>query len=249
MRLALGTLTFGVSCLAQSPAFEVASVKLNRSGGDRGGISLLPGRITVSNMTLKGLVRYAYDLRDIQISGGPAWFDSDRWDIAATSTGAISDDERRQMLQTLLAERFQLTVRHESKDLPVYALTVAKNGSKLKPNADQKTPRIQTGVSEKGLLRLVGEDAPVSRLTPALVAYVGRIVVDRTGLEGRFDFKLEWVPDAANMPLINGAKMVPAEDGPSIFTAVQEQLGLRLESTKAPVEVLVVDRAEKATEN
>jgi uncharacterized protein (TIGR03435 family) len=249
MRAALIAIAFVVSCQAQSPAFEVASVKLNRLGGDRGGISLLPGRITVSNMTLKGLVRYAYDVRDIQISGGPPWFDSDRWDIAATATGTITDEERRQMLQTLLADRFQLTLRLESKELPVYALTLAKSGSKMKPNPDEKPPRLQMGASVKGLLKLNGEDAPVSRLAAVLVAQVGRIVVDRTGLEGRFDFSLEWVPDAANLPSINGAKMVPAEDGPSLFTAVQEQLGLRLESTKAAVEVLVIDRAQKAAEN
>jgi len=194
-------------------------------------------------------VRYAYDVRDIQISGGPSWFDSDRWDIAATATGGITDDERRQMLQTLLAERFHLALRHEAKDLPVYALTLAKSGSRMKSNPDENRPRIQMGASVKGFLKLTGEDAPVAQLAAVLVAQAGRIVVDRTGLEGRFDFSLEWVPDAANLPSINGAKMVPAEDGPSLFTAVQEQLGLKLESTKAPVQVLVIDRAEKAAEN
>jgi uncharacterized protein (TIGR03435 family) len=238
-----------MSCRAQSQAFEVASVKLNRSGSDRGGISLLPGRITVSNMTLKGLVRYAYDVRDIQILGGPACFDSDRWDIAATAGGAISDDERRQMLRALLGERFELTVRRDRKDLPVYALTQSNNGSRLKPNTDGRRPRVAMGATETGLLQLVGEDVPVSRLAIVLAGSAGRIVIDRTGIEGNFDFKLEWVPDATNVPSINGARMETTADGPPLFTAVQEQLGLRLEATKGPVEILVIERAEKAVAN
>lgn len=242
-------LAVAIACVAQSPAFEVASVKLNRSRGEQGGISLLPGRITVTNMTLKGLVRYAYNVRDMQISGGPAWLDSDRWDIAATAGREISDEERRLMLQTLLADRFQLALRRAPKELPVYALTVVRSGSKLGPNRDGRKPRINLGASEKGLLRIVGEDVPIARLTAVLVAQAGRMVIDRTGLEGGFDFHLEWVPDAANLPSINGAKMVPATDGPSLFAAVQEQLGLKLESTKWPVETLVIEHAEKAVEN
>jgi uncharacterized protein (TIGR03435 family) len=238
-----------ISCQAQSPAFEAASVKLNRLGGDPRW-HRETGRLAAENMTLKDLVRYAYDVRDIQISGGPAWFDSDRWDIAAAAGREISEDERRRMLQTLLAERFQMTIRREMKELPVYALVVAKSGSKLKANTDGVPERIQMNVSGSGLSRLTGQDVPVSRLVTVLAGPTGRTVLDRTGIKGSFDFQLEWMPDAAHMPLINGAK--PPEgsvEGASLFTAVQEQLGLKLESTKGPVEVLVIERAERATEN
>jgi uncharacterized protein (TIGR03435 family) len=127
---------------------------------------------------------------------------------------------------------------------------VGKSGSKLKPNTDGRKSRFAREASEKGLARLVGEDVPVERIAVVLVGEVGRSVMDRTGLEGKFDFELEWVPDPANMPMINGAKPDGSKlDGASIFTAVQEQLGLKLESTKGPVEILVIERAEKATEN
>jgi len=237
-------------CRAQSPAFEAASVRLNLSGVDHGAISLLPGRVTVKNITLKGLMRYAWDVRDLQISGGPAWLDSDRWDIAATAGREITEDERKEMLQTLLLDRFRMTIRRETKELPVYTLVVGKNGSKLKPNTDGRKSRFSMEASDKGLARLAGEDVSVHRLAVVLVGQVGRNVIDRTGLEGNFDFTLEWVPDPANMPMINGAKPDGSGlNGASIFTAVQEQLGLKLEATKGPVEILVIERAEKATEN
>ena len=209
-----------------------------------------PGRLAVENMTLRDLVRYAYDVHDNQISGGPAWFDSDRWDIAATAGREISERERRRMLQPLLKDRFQMPIRHETKELPVYALVVANHGPKLKANTDGVPEGIELDVNSKGFSQFIGQDVPISRIVEILIGPTGRMVIDRTGIEGNFDFKLEWMPDAAHMPLINGSR--PPEgsaEGASIFTAVQEQLGLKLESTKGPVEILVIDRAEKATEN
>jgi uncharacterized protein (TIGR03435 family) len=236
-------------CQAQPPAFEAASVKLNRSGGGELW-HREPGRLALANMTLRDLVLYAYDVHNYQISGGPVWFDSDRWDIAATAGREISEDERRRMLQTLLKDRFQMTIRHETKELPVYALVVGKSGSKLKANTDGVPEGIEMDVNEKGFSQLIGQNVPMSTIVKILFGPTGRIVIDRTGIGGSFDFKLEWMPDSSHMPLINGAK--PPEgsaEGASIFTAVQEQLGLKLESTKGPVEILVIDRAEKVTEN
>jgi uncharacterized protein (TIGR03435 family) len=237
-----------MACQAQSPAFEVASVKLNRSDGGRGGFRPEPGRLTITGMTLKAMVRYAYDVKDMQISGGPAWFDADRWDIAATAGREVGGGERKKMLQALLTDRFQMTIRRETKELPVYALVVAKNGLKMAPGTEGTSEQINMQ-ARAGLLRLTGQSASVANIADALYNRAGRMVIDKTGLEGRFDFKLEWVPDAANLPLVNGSKMEPAADGPSLFTAVQEQLGLKLESTKGPVEILVIERAEKAAEN
>jgi uncharacterized protein (TIGR03435 family) len=247
MRLLLIMIAAVITCRAQSPGFEVASVKLNRTAGGR--IRRDPGRLDITGMTLRDMVRFAYDVRDIQISGGPAWFDSDHWDIAATAGREISEDERLRMLQRLLVERFQMTIRREMKELPVYALLVGKNGSKLKQSTAGNPERIELDASRTGFHHMIGESVTISTIAKVLFREVGRIVIDRTGLTGSFDYQLEWVPDAASMPTINGVKPEGSTEGPSIFTAVQEQLGLKLESTKGPVEILVIDRAEKAVEN
>ena len=237
-----------VSCQAQSPAFEAASVK--KSSGEQVRMRREPGRLAITNFSLRAMMRYAYGVEQIQISGGPAWIDSDRWDIVATAGREITEEERRSMLQTLLNERFKLTIRRESKELPVYALVVAKGGSKLTPGTAANPERVEMNVSGAGMHQMRGQSVPLSTLAKVLTAPVGRIVLDQTGIQGSFDYQLEWVPDPANMPLINGAKPDGSKlDGASIFTAVQEQLGLKLESTKGPVEILVIDHAAKATEN
>jgi uncharacterized protein (TIGR03435 family) len=237
-----------MACRAQSPAFEAASVKLS-SPGEEVRMRREPGRFAITNFSLRAVVRYAYDVKDIQISGGPAWFDSDRWDIVATAGREISEDERLRMVQTLLAERFKMTIRHETKDLPVYALVVAKNGVKLTPGKEGMPERDSLEVNGAGFHQMIGQSVTLSGIATVLSRPAGRIVINRTGIAGTFDFKLEWVPDAASMPLINGVKPEGGLEGASIFTAVQEQLGLKLESTKAPVEILVIERAEKAAEN
>jgi uncharacterized protein (TIGR03435 family) len=236
-----------ISGRAQSPGFEVASVKPSPGGADVR-VRRDPGRLDITSMSLKALVRYAYDVRDVQIAGGPAWFDADRWDVSATAGREVTDDERRKMLQALLTERFKMTIRREMKDLPVYALVVGKNGSKLEPNTEGKPERIMLE-ARSGLVTMIGQDVTTRRIADVLYGQVGRIVIDRTEMGGKFDYKLVWVPDATNMPSINGTKMEASTEGPSIFTAVQEQLGLKLESTKGPVEILVIDRAEKAVAN
>jgi uncharacterized protein (TIGR03435 family) len=236
-------------CQAQSPAFEAASVKVS-SPGEQVRMRREPGRLSITNFSLKAMVRYAYDVQENQISGGPAWVDSDRWDIVGSAGREITEAERRRMLQTLLDERFKMTIRHEMKELPVYALLVAKNGSKLTPGTAGNPERVELGVSGAGLHQMRGQSVPLSTIAKVLTAPAGRIVIDRTGIAGSFDYHLEWVPDPANMPMINGAKPDGSKlDAASIFTAVQEQLGLKLEATKGPVEILVIERAEKAAEN
>jgi uncharacterized protein (TIGR03435 family) len=238
-----------ISCQAQSPAFEAASVKIS-SPGEQVRMRREPGRLTITNFSLKAMVRYAYDVQESQISGGPAWFDSDRWDIVATAGREINEDERRRMLQAVLDERFKMTIRHEMKELPVYALVVAKSGSKLTPGIAGNPERVELGVSGAGLHQMRGQSVPLSTMAKVLTGPAGRIVIDRTGMAGSFDYQLEWAPDPANMPMINGAKPDGSNlNAASIFTAVQEQLGLKLESTKGPVEILVIERAEKAREN
>jgi uncharacterized protein (TIGR03435 family) len=249
MKSLLVVIAAATVCPAQSPAFEAASVKLS-APGEEVRMRREPGRLTITNFPLRAMVRYAYDIEDIQISGGPPWFNSDRWDIVATGGREISEAERRRMLQALLNERFHMIIRRETKELPVYALSVAKGGSKLTPGTEGNPERVELNVSGAGFHDMMGQSVPLSTLAKVLTMPAGRIVVDRTGIKGNFDYKLEWVPDPANMPSINGARPDGSNlDGASIFTAVEEQLGLKLQSAKGPVEILVIDRAEKAAEN
>jgi uncharacterized protein (TIGR03435 family) len=244
-----------------APAFEVASVKPSPPDARGSTYNFTNGGgLTVQNGTLRGIIEMAYDVRDFQISGGPAWLDTARFDIFAksaagdpqmqTATRQERIAESRRRLQTLLAERFQLKVHPETKQLPVFALVVGKNGSKLKNLADVAADA--GGGISSGCGRMTGTRTQMANLALVLSRQLGRPVLDRTGLTGRYDFQMEWTPD-------NGPCAAPADgaspgagsstDGPSIFTALQEQLGLKLDSTKAPVEIVVVDHAEKAEGN
>jgi uncharacterized protein (TIGR03435 family) len=215
----------------------------------------------------------AYDVREFQVSGGPGWINTDRYDIMAKaerSAGAenIPDDPRkmtdeqrktlgdqmRERLRALLADRFQLTLHRESKEESVYALVIGKGGSKLQ-QSEAKEGAGPRGMMRMGRGQFSGQGVQLEMLTRSLSSQLGRPVIDRTGLKGNFDFKLEWTPDPGQSFAFGGgppgadAPPPPDPNGPSIFTAVQEQLGLRLESQKGPVEMLVIDKVEKPSEN
>ncbi|HUI77468.1 MAG TPA: TIGR03435 family protein [Bryobacteraceae bacterium] len=252
--------------------FEVASIKPS-AGEFRGTvIQAQPGGgLRVIGATVKALVAYTYNVRDFQISGGPDWVNSDRYNIVAKpqrSTGpedlsdalrSLSAEQRKtyneqmgQRVQALMADRFHLMVHRETKEQPVYTLVISKNGSKLQPAAASDAPgRIRMGRGE-----LTGEAVQVQMLAAALANVVDRPVIDKTGLSGNFNLKLEWTPDPGQSPgnpgpPPAGAAAQPPSDPnrPSIFTALQEQLGLRLESDKGPVEMIVIDHVEKPSEN
>ncbi len=206
------------------------------------------------------MITFAYDVRDFQVSGGPGWVGTERFDVRAKSERAAADgpqdpgkmtedqrktlqDQMRERLRALLANRFQLMVHRETKEESIYALVVSKSGSKLQEN---KKPGPRQGMSG-GRGRLQGMAAPTEMLVQTLSNALGRPVVDKTGLAGKYDFVLEWTPDLGTAGL-DGANS-PLPSGPTIFTALQEQLGLRLESQKGPVENIVIDRAEKPSEN
>ncbi len=231
------------------------------------------GGVTITNMTLKELIVLAWRIQPFQISGGPAWLDSVHYDIVAKPEAKPKQSEIPQMLQALLKDRFQLVVRQDTKELPIYALVVARKDGKLGPRLTQskeggctafdpskppappepgKPPTMGCGGMMMGIRQLTAASIPVSNLTPMLSRLLGRTVVDKTGLTGNFDISMEWAPDDAQaLQLPPGAPPVPPSDtsGPSIFTAFQEQLGLKLESQKGPVEMLVIERAEKPSEN
>jgi bla regulator protein BlaR1 len=257
--------------------FEVASVKPSATDDRRTMIQIQPGGgLRTSGTSLKMLLTFAYDVREFQVSGGPGWINTDRYDIVAKaerSAGAEnpSDDPRqmteeqrktvgdqmRERLRALLAERFQLTLRREAKEQSVYALVVAKNGPKLQESQVKEGTGPRGPMMRMGRGELSGQGVKLDMLASTLSSQLGRTVIDRTGLKGNFDFKLTWTPDPGQSatPLGGGpppgadAPPPPDPNGPSVFTALQEQLGLRLESQKGPVEMLVIDRVEKPSEN
>jgi uncharacterized protein (TIGR03435 family) len=234
----------------------------------------------VTNYPLRGLIQFAYQLQGFQVDGGPGWISSDRFDIVAKAEGdpppvppGGPPDEMMLMLRTLLAERFKLAMHKETRELPVYALVIARADGKLGPRLHQSstdcqsllTPRpggpppVAPAPGARPLCGLRGGPAsltaggfPLSQLASALSQRLQRVVVDRTGLTGNFDFDLTFAPDQIPKEL-QGPDAPPSPpidpNAPSIFTALQEQLGLKLDSQKGPVEVSVIDRVERPTED
>jgi bla regulator protein blaR1 len=217
------------------------------------------GLFVAAGYTLQRLIAFAYDVELFQVSGGPGWSESERYDITAKKErdprlAKPSDDRYR--VRALIADRFNVTIHRESKELPIFALVIGKNGSKLQL---AKPPVGSSGVSGRGAsgrTQWIFTDAPVSLLVHELSQRLGRPVVDRTGLSGHYDFKLEWISDQSPPVLQSrdSATAVPSapgadSSGPSLFTALQEQLGLKLESEKGPVEIIVIDRAKEPSEN
>jgi uncharacterized protein (TIGR03435 family) len=232
------------------PSFEVASVKPGNPSNPRVSYSVDPGgRFIAINITLRTLIGFAHGVRSM---GGPSWLDSQKYDIEAKPDAAFARNpdpansaQLRLMLQSLLEERFRLTLHRETREEHVYTLAKAKGGIKLVEPADAEVKDDKRGImAAPGGVR--GVAAPMSNLTGLLSQQLRRLVIDRTGLTGKYDFELRWTPDTAHHAESNNDA---PSDGPSLFTAVQEQLGLELESAKAPVEFLVIDHVEKPDAN
>ncbi|HTR35300.1 MAG TPA: TIGR03435 family protein [Bryobacteraceae bacterium] len=257
---------------APRPEFEVASIKLNKS--DDGRIMLRPargGRFTATGIPIRFLITEAYRIKDFQLSGAPSWLLSERYDIEAKADGNPSFDTTRVMLQTLLEDRLKLKYHHETKEMQVYDLVVAKAG-KLKeaegdcgpppqgpppPPEPGKMPSAPCGGMFMFPGHISGQKVPMSQLVDILSRFSGRIVVDKTNLTGRYDVDLQYTPEQGQFPgpppggPPPGLPPLPQVDpnGPSLFTAVQEQLGLKLESQKGQVEMMVIDHVERPSEN
>jgi uncharacterized protein (TIGR03435 family) len=284
--------TVGDKAAAAAPVFEyeVSTVKLYKPGADeagggiRMGISNAPDAFSAAGVTLQVLLTFAYNVQNNQISGGPDWLNSERFQIDAKMDGSVADalqkmspderaETRRKMLQKLLAERFKMTIQKDTKELPVYWLTVGKNGSKL--HEVEPPPNTPPGGSQGRGARggpgtvqvggrgptqtLTAQAVPISALLRMLSGNVGRPVLDKTELKGVYDVKLEWAPEQPQGVAISapdggaprGDSAVPTGEptAPSIFVAVQEQLGLKLESGKGPIDLIVVKSAEKPSDN
>jgi uncharacterized protein (TIGR03435 family) len=209
-------------------------------------------RFVAKNYTLKLLIAAAYDLTPEAVFGGPSWVGSDRYDILAVTPGSVrpSRDRQMEMLRSLLAERFNLTFHRQAKEFSIYALKVAKNGPKLKTSTsppDEPAALISTVYPQRILLP--ARNATMGEFVSLMQrAVLDRAVVDATGLSGRYDFDLEWAPDATQF----GGEIPPAPDDAAVapfFTAIQQQLGLRLEATKGPVQSFIVDTVDRPSAN
>ena len=258
-----GVISPPVAVTAATSVFEVTTVKLNKSGNSGSHSNLDNGRFTASNILLKKLIQYqAYGIPEPRIVGGPKWLSSERFDIEAKADSSTVDrlrtlgrDQRRlqtqAMFQQLLADRFKLAVHWETRELPVYALVVAKNGPHVH-EAKELDGNSHTSASTGQFTARGVTMADMARtLTQELSGELGRVVIDKTGIAGQYDVVLKWTPDSGTASTSSGADStaLPVDSGPSIFTAIQEQLGLRLESTKGPVQVLVIDHVEMPSEN
>jgi uncharacterized protein (TIGR03435 family) len=264
MRIAIFWLAAGglfAQSAATRPAFEafdVATIK-PAAPDSRGRYIRMQSthQFFAKDYSLRALVGAAYNLTPQAISGGPAWIQSDHYDILAGTPGEVRPtlDEQMSMLRSLLADRFMLTFHREQKELAIYSLTVARNGSKLKestmpPDALPETVSV-VYPEEGGGVRIVmpARNATMAQFASIMNrAILDRPVVDNTGLSGKYDFDLEWTPDETQF----GGQLpqgTPEHPKPDLFAALQQQLGLRLEATKGPIEALVIDRVERPSEN
>ncbi len=230
-------------------SFEVATIKPNSAADNRTMIQIQPGgRFVASGMSVKQLIAFAYDMRDFQITGEPGWASAQRYDINAKGEGEDHNpDTLRKMMRALLADRFQLKTHEETKEMSIYSLVVGKGGPKMAKSAgDGPGPQIRMG---RGLLS--GKGMPMEILVRELSRSVGRTVLDKTELTGSYDIELSFSAEAGpgGLPGSPDAVAGTVSNGPTIFTAVQEQLGLKLEPAKGPVKMLAVDSVSKPTEN
>jgi uncharacterized protein (TIGR03435 family) len=223
--------------------FDVASIKPIQQG--RENIEPTPASLSMRAVSLRASIRWAYNVRPYQITGGPAWMQSDLYDIIAKPASPSTTDQLRSMLQSLLADRFKLAVRRETRELPVYLLTVGKNGPKLKPSTKEPDgPNVIPGATG-----ITVQNATVGQLADLLsgMPIFDRPVLDRTGVNGRFDMPLSLLDAAAAGP--DQLKGAIAKADFSNFAFALEQLGLKLEAGKAPMEMVVVESAEKPAPN
>jgi uncharacterized protein (TIGR03435 family) len=262
----------GVQAQSLRPAvgnasFDVASIKPHDPATPGTRIQASPGRFTAVNITLRQLIQAAYQVQGVQIAGGPNWLNADRFDIEAKAEGNPSRDQLSSMIRALLADRFRLIMHSGQREVPIYALGMARSDRRLGPQlrpTDCERPDNQPSpadpshplpcTTERTRFGLTLRGASMPEILASLSPWVDRLVLDRTGLTGTFDLDLEWTPDLpqglrgrgpGEPPHLNG--QIVDLNGPSIFTAVQEQLGLKLESTKGPVDILVIDSVSQPT--
>jgi uncharacterized protein (TIGR03435 family) len=247
------------------PEFEVASLKPNTTGGR--GYSIVPlagGKLNATNISMERLIAVAYSVTDFQIVGNVSWLESERYDMEARAPGPAGLPQLRLMLRTLLEDRCKLKVHHETREMKIYSLTVLKpgtfgpglvdipNGECAAETTQQANLKngTQCGVVNIGVGHISGQRGRISQLCDRLSALLSVTVVDKTDLKSNYNITMSWAPDPDMERTLLGDRP-PASDtlGPSVFTAIQEQLGLKLTPGKGPVDVIVIDSVEKASAN
>jgi uncharacterized protein (TIGR03435 family) len=238
------------------PEFTVATIKPSSPDAPRGGYGFRGQDVTTTNVTVNWMIKLAYNIHARQIEGGPAWLDSAKYDTVGRpdTPGQPSRDQMKLMVQKLLTDRFQLKFHTEKKELPVYAMVVLKTGAKITLSAADPNAFPGIGFGQgPGVLSLTGRNATLDQMVNALQSNVlDKPVVNQTGLIGRYDFALKFTPDATQIANFGAGAPGNAADldaPPDIFAAFQQQLGLKLESTKAAVDVMVIEKIERPSEN
>jgi uncharacterized protein (TIGR03435 family) len=267
------------------PKFEVATIKPSKGDDGRTMMMFTPDGISIHGVAMKMLIREAFGVEDERILGEPSWV-KNRFDVEAKVDAEdapklknLKIDQRRAMMLPLLQDRFNLKYHHETRELPIYALVVAKSGVKMRPGAPddppkpddpqkadapplkpdapaKEKPRMGHSLMMNGRGHIESTGTTITMLAHSLSRELGRSVEDKTGLTGNYDYTLQWTPDDAGMPMGGGNDAAPGKGdtspdagGPSLFTAIEEQLGLKLESTKSSVDVIVIDHIDLPSEN
>lgn len=257
---------------AHLPSYDVASVKPTEFGDGGMRIMFTPDGVLYTNVALQIVLQETFGMDDSRILGAPSWVKTGHFDIEAKveATDApklkmLSSDQKRMMLMPVLVDRFNLKFHHDTRQLPIYALVIAKSGQKLKEATPGDTypngMKIPDGHSGAGMMawgsgKITGQGVAIASLVKMLSDQgLGRTIVDKTGLTGKYDLDLQWSPDDSPPPVARGTQTSPSvnddstDSGASLFTALQEQLGLKLESQKGPVDVIVIDHIERPSEN
>lgn len=252
--ISVGLLTFVTECEARGqsqpgtapPAFEVASVKPTGRPPESGstGWTVGHGSFTARAAWVRGLIAFAHGVHAAQVHGGPGWVDTEQYDVIAKAESRDANpDQIKAMLRTLLADRFKLVVHREAKEMPVYTLVVGKNGSKMQEAKEGE----KTFANVVGPGHLVFTGMNMLGLVITLSNTLGNPIIDKTGLTGFYDFKLDWTNPLWQKPGKNSEQL--NDSLPDLFGAVQDQLGLKLDAGKGPAEIVVIDRIERASEN
>jgi uncharacterized protein (TIGR03435 family) len=238
--LAFALLSVAAAAQTDQPArveFEAASIKPGDPTSPGMSMQTTPGGLEMHNTNLRNLVLNAFHLNQYQLAGGPKWMDTAKFDVVARYPAGGSHGRQGEMMQTLLKDRFQLEFHRETRTVPAFALVVASGGHHLQEASEDDK---QKGHASSGPRKMEGFAMPMSSLVSMLMGPAGAPVVDRTGLTGQYNFTVEYSPEGTPPEL---------EKFPPFLVAVQQQLGLKLEAIKTPLEILVIDRAEKPSEN
>jgi uncharacterized protein (TIGR03435 family) len=253
-RLFLGSTLLAAAAFGQTPAFDVASVKVSQGGGEGGGrgmrgretIQVSPDGVIMRNVSMRSCTRWAYHVMDYQVNG-PDWINVERYDINAKAAGEVPEEQLRLMMQSLLAERFKMTTHRQTKEMQAYLLQIGKSGLKVKESSSEGEMDVKP---DQGRMQVSFQRATVTQLIDALSNVFRAPVIDETGLKGKYDVTVnmaKYIPDMGQRgPGGAGGGEAPPDPQAIVMRALQEEFGLKLEPKKMPIDLVVIDHVEKA---